>query len=454
MVKAILITPYGGANLGDAAIQEAVIRNLRARVRTIDIRMATLAPQRTAALHDVPSFPLTALEVPHYSEGIRAQAQAQPTPSSQAGPETTPAEDRASRFWRARQQLRKLPWLFDALRAGKRTIGALLRFPRTLYYELHHLVGAWRFAQHANYFIVSGGGQIDDYWGGPWGHPYTLMKWSILARLTGAHLVFLSVGVCTLQAPLSRYFMKSALRRASYRSYRDATSKALLADLAFTRHDPVCPDLAFSLPGISTPSSGPPSHGQVIGISPIAYLDSNWPRQDDCTYAAYMQALTALTASLLRDGYPIVLFASDGADWRPVRELHAALLGMSDASHDQLALALPSSVDELFAVLAPVDVVIASRLHGILLSHLAHKPVAAISYDRKVDTHMDYMQQASYCIDIHSVNAVAIDDVLRRLLAQLAESRNLITASCARLTAAANSQYDMIIPSPSSGHAA
>jgi len=441
-VKAVLITPYGGANLGDAAIQEAVIHNLRARMNGVDIRMATLAPERTEALHKVPSFPLTALEILHYSEGILARSPQQRPSHANAEPAGT-----GSSSWRSQTKtlLRKMPWLFHALRSGKQTLQACSRFPGLLYREMRHLIAALRFARGANYFIVSGGGQIDDYWGGPWGHPYTLMKWSILARLTGARVVFLSVGVCSLQSALSRYFVKSALRRAAYRSYRDEGSKRLLSHLAFTFDDPVCPDLAFSFPRDRAQVQAPPRKGRVVGISPIAYLRSNWPKQDSSTYDAYMQALTEFTAGLIRGGYAVVLFSSDGADWHPVHEMRDALLAAPGVNRDNFSSVLPTTVDELFAVLARVDVVVASRLHGILLSHLASKPVVAISYDRKVDTHMAYMEQTSHRLDIHSVDATAIDRVFQDFLEQTEESSRSVSASSVRLSELVASQYDTII---------
>ena len=34
--------------------------------------------------------------------------------------------------------------------------------------------------------VVAGGGQLDEEWGGSWGHPYALMKWAVLARVAGA----------------------------------------------------------------------------------------------------------------------------------------------------------------------------------------------------------------------------------------------------------------------------
>jgi polysaccharide pyruvyl transferase WcaK-like protein len=57
-LKVVLITPYTGGNLGDAAIQEAVISNVRRRDANADIVLVTLAPAITARLHGVQGFPI------------------------------------------------------------------------------------------------------------------------------------------------------------------------------------------------------------------------------------------------------------------------------------------------------------------------------------------------------------------------------------------------------------
>src|SRR6185437_9395874 len=54
--------------------------------------------------------------------------------------------------------------------------------------------------------IVSGGGQLDEEWGGAWGHPFALFKWAMLARLAKVPLAFASVGACKAASTTSRFF--------------------------------------------------------------------------------------------------------------------------------------------------------------------------------------------------------------------------------------------------------
>jgi polysaccharide pyruvyl transferase WcaK-like protein len=58
---------------------------------------------------------------------------------------------------------------------------------------------------------------------------------------------------------------------------------------------------------------------------------------------------------------------------------------------------------------------VASRLHGLLLSVLAGKPSLAISYDRKVQSLMEDMDQAPYCLDIRSFTSSELLDAFHDL---------------------------------------
>jgi polysaccharide pyruvyl transferase WcaK-like protein len=96
-----------------------------------------------------------------------------------------------------------------------------------------------------------------------------------------------------------------------------------------------------------------------------------------------------------------------------------------------------TSVHDLLLLLHSVDFVVASRLHGLLLSFLASKPCIAISYDRKVRCLMDELRQADYCFDIQTFNS---DDLLGALL-RLQSNGHLIAP---RLTATRR-HYDRLL---------
>lgn len=382
-----LLTPSGHGNLGDAAIQDAVIAELRCRFAGAQIIVASLNPRDTEQRHGVPAFPLTALSRPGYDVVLPDQGSGRPL-SQPARPH------RAGRVVldSIKAVLPKgLPWLIRSQFAKVRA-------------ELVHFVRVLRVLKGASYVVVSGGGQLDEFWGGPWGHPYSLFKWSLLGRLRGAKVVFLSVGFGTLHSATARFLTRRALALACYRSYRDAGSKVLLQSMGFANDDAVYPDLAYGTPS-PTLMRAPSRTDAVkrIGVSPIIYCDPRtWPRKSMDIYQGYLKRLAEVSAWLMQCGHDIVLLTSDRPDMRAASDLMGLLEPVHRGQRVSLETPDTSSVSTFLQVAASVDIVVASRLHGVLLSHVAYAPTIALSYERKVSTLMDSLGQSHLCLDIET----------------------------------------------------
>lgn len=401
-----LLTPYDGGNLGDAAIQEALIANFRSCDPGIRLCGITLDPVRTTARHQIPCYPLAVTSRPHYHPR-REQSTAV---DSAHGSEL--AETAASRYRRLKSIARAIP---------------LLRGLKILADETLHAARSYRLLRDVDVLVVAGGGQLDDEWGGCWGHPYALLKWTVLARAAGGSVVFLSVGACRMKSRLARVFFKRALMLASYRSYRDHESRRLALALTARADGPVVPDLAFSLPlqGREPDVQKNPTRIRV-GVSPIAFAKpGHWPTVDRVKYERYLTHLARFVASLLRRGIYVTLFSSSSPDEQLFPDLCARLdPGLDDEARSRLSTSDVTSVHDLLALLRSFDFVVSSRLHGLLLSFLAGKPALAISYDRKVRCLMDEMEQTAYCLDIQSFTS----DDLRTVFVELQAHRAQIAA--------------------------
>jgi hypothetical protein len=59
------VSPSGWGNLGDEAIQQALVAGIRARWPAARIRAFTLNPAVTAAYHGIEAEPITGLSRPH-----------------------------------------------------------------------------------------------------------------------------------------------------------------------------------------------------------------------------------------------------------------------------------------------------------------------------------------------------------------------------------------------------
>src|SRR5260370_29631245 len=62
-----LLAPYSGTNLGDGAVQDAILVGLSKRIRGADFWGITLRPEETSRRHGIPAFPIMGLTVASYS---------------------------------------------------------------------------------------------------------------------------------------------------------------------------------------------------------------------------------------------------------------------------------------------------------------------------------------------------------------------------------------------------
>lgn len=390
-----LLTPYTGDNLGDQAIQTAFIHNLQEYRPRARIYGLTLYPQNTQDIHNIQCYPLTSFS---FTGGYRIYTR-QPTQDNgrNKNNNTTVLE-------RVKVKLRKVQHLYILLRNIASLVRRLGRPLIVVLNELLHVLEAYKICKKTDLLIVSGGGQLDDSWGGAWGHPYSLFKWALLARSRGAKFLVISVGVGGLDAMLSRFFVKITLSLAAYCSYRDERSKSIIEHLGIKRKSLVYPDLAYSIPRPAYSNASRASTSKaVIGVSPIAYCDPRiWPRKNEKVYKEYVHKLAMFVSSLVSKGHLICLFATDRPDIRVIDDM---MVFLDRDAHAAIRRDTALTLDDLFRTLDAVDLVVASRLHGVLLSHVAGKPVLAISYESKVDTLMGDMGQSQYCVSIDNLDA-------------------------------------------------
>ena len=162
-----------------------------------------------------------------------------------------------------RRVLRGVPGLVPLLKRGRAWVIAVRR-------EILHSFEGYRALRTQDLLVVSGGGQLDEEYGGAWRLPFAICKWVLLARLARVPCAMASVGAGMITSPASRRFISMAFRMCSYRSFRETKSRAIAADiLPRASNDFVVPDLAFSLPDSELPS--PVGSIRTHGSRPARY---------------------------------------------------------------------------------------------------------------------------------------------------------------------------------------
>jgi len=410
--RVALITPYNGGNLGDAAIQDSMIANLRRRMPGAQFFGITLNCDNFLKQHGVGAFPLLASMLPFSYRSGRSFAQ-QPKGAERS---TAEAGYPGRKVWSnpIRRALGRVPGLVPFLKRSRAWLTSVRR-------EIFHSLEGYRVLRTQDLLVVSGGGQLDEEYGGAWRLPFAICKWVLLARLARVPCATASIGVGKITSPTSRMFVSMALRMCCYRSYRETKSRAIIASLLpRAMNDSVVPDLAFSLPeselpspvgNIRTMARGRP----VIVVSPMAYAKPGiWPTPNRALHDRYVEQMALVLSCLSRRGYLIVVACSSlGDDESVIPELLGRVVDeMKCSLEGQIHFPTIKTWRDLVSVLRDADYLIASRLHGTILGFVTQTPAVAISFDPKVDWVMEDLHQTDYLFHMRDFTA---EDVLNAL---------------------------------------
>lgn len=315
--------------------------------------------------------------------------------------------------------------------------------------ELFQYFRAFRVLGRTDTLIVPGTGLLTDAYGlSGWG-PYSLFKWSLVARLRGCRVLFVSVGAGPIHSRLGRFLVKSALYLAAYRSYRDESSMDFLSGIGFNvGHDRVFPDLAFGLPETLLPYPRTSGQNRVVGIGLMTQDEKySFANPHHETYEKYLHCLVLFATWLLANDYDIRIFVGDGDTF--VIDDFKSLLDTSCTYDEGRVIDQPvTSVGEILAQIAATDVVVGTRFHNVLLALILNKPVIAISFHQKCISLMNYMNLSEYCHAIDHMNAAILISQFRNLQDASEKTRPLIRERVLEARRALEDQYELLFGAP------
>lgn len=407
--KVTLFGNFGTQNLGNECTLQAIIHNLRKYLPHAAVNCICTDPKETSERHNIAASPMSA----------RYRCR------KESGSTVRPGHNHP---------------LVTLLRR------MLIRIPN----ELLHWVRAFKTLRGTTMLVMAGTGMLGDFGIGPFELHYEIFKWSLLAKLRGSKLLFVSVGVGELKHPLNRWFVKSALSLADYRSYRDSSSKEFLARIGFNACDDfVYPDLAFSLPHaeIAGRQNGHAT-GPVIGLGLMGYYGQACNRaRGGAIYHAYLENVAAFVTWLLDHGYTVRLLVGDVSYDSGVPQDVIQLLRERGVRYDETRLIHEpvSSVEQLLSQLATTKLVVASRFHNVLLALMLTKPVVSISYyERKNESLMAEMGLAEYCQHIERLDIDHLIDHFVRLEEQTKVVKPHLEQKTGEYQDALDQQYRLI----------
>jgi polysaccharide pyruvyl transferase WcaK-like protein len=432
--RKIGIFSHGGVkNLGDEALFAAVLQNVRARIPNVEIVGFTSNPEDTKERHGLESFPIRRLDGKARGEAQQGSAAGAET---QASSLQTPAP--VPKGWK--QILKSVPGVAAAVRGVRSALHVL----RNALLEPKFLWSSWRNLRGVEILLIAGSQQLNDIYGA-WEFPFTLYKWSVLARLTGTKVAILSVGAGPLSSKMSRFFIRRVLRMSSYRSYRDVISSRLVESIGVKGPNPVYPDLVYSmrLP-VPRPVSAS-AKAVVVGVNPVPFYDGRyWATPNPERYADYVRKLAKFTEWLDQNGYSTLFFPTQTrADTLTIQDIRSELNGTAGSLRILQGNPI-QSIDDLLSEIARADLVIANRYHGILLSLALNKPVLGVAYHAKSRELLEQAGQGDYVLNVADFRTEDLIEKIKAMHANAAQIKKEIASRIAPLHEALEEQYDQV----------
>ncbi|MGA1999899.1 MAG: polysaccharide pyruvyl transferase family protein [Terriglobales bacterium] len=298
--------------------------------------------------------------------------------------------------------------------------------------------------------VMTGTGMLTDYSTSAFGYPFDVFKWALAARLAGCKVRFVGIGVGPIYGRLSRLFIRYALSLADYRSFRDQFSKNRIKITGYdSDKDPVFPDLAFSLPkNIFPQHSNRTRQKRQVGLGIMDHRDVHIGTlsEQESAYSAYLEKMCDFTAWLIERGYGIHILQGDVKYDRRTRADLKARLEQRGVRYDQAGIVDEdaTTVEDLVAQIAEVDIVVSPRFHNLLLGLMLNIPVVSISYDPKNDALLEGIGLGKYRQPLTDLDVQKLIDQFSELEAQADAVKPMISKKASEYRTLLEKQYQLI----------
>jgi polysaccharide pyruvyl transferase WcaK-like protein len=436
---------YGNENIGDEAIVEATIQNIRRRLPEARIVCFSLRPIDTEARYGVRAYAIRATR----DDGVSRRAAMERKERAPHSPGGADADRGYSTnlAGRLKAAVKAVPIAYPLARFVVSVPGAIARLGG----EIGFLWRSRIILKGIDLLFVAGSNQFLDNFGGVWGFPYTVLKWTLLAKSVGIKVAFVSVGAGPLSATMSKAMNRLALAFADYQSVRDEQSKALLLGGKQAKLPLVYPDLAFSLPAndddaVSTRLRGGGSK-PTVGVNVMAiHNERYWFAPDREKYRHYVGKMAEFAAFLVREGHPAFFFGNQPYDELVIDDVTEAMASMGvDREHIPARAKLSGTVAELLETVRRADVVVATRFHATVLALHAHRAVLGVCYGWKSVDLLHAMDLCEFALNLEDFRSEDLERAFLRLSGSLDAQVEKIRQRHAQYQRALDEQYGNVL---------
>ena len=216
-------------------------------------------------------------------------------------------------------------------------------------------------------------------------------------------MAILAMGAGPIDHSISARLIQWSLLLAHRRSFRDPSSMAMAEAIGAPKGDPLVPDLVLSTGqgGEAGPPPAPWKETLTVGINPLRFGSDGYVREDGVVaYATYLRELGALIPWLDARGHRVVLFPTQvRMDPWAIRDVLEALGPVGSGPRSKVEVPVVRDMPDLEEVLEDLDVIVATRYHGVVWALALRKPVLGIAYEQKTRDLMAMYGVEDLCAD-------------------------------------------------------
>ena len=275
------------------------------------------------------------------------------------------------------------------------------------------------------------------------GIPWTMFLLGFAGAVCKRKVALISVGATPIGPRITRRLFDTAARMASYRSYRDWTSRQAMADRGVdVSRDDVYPDLVFGLDVPACADHDP----NLVAVGVMAYYgNTNDRRRQEAVYRRYLTAMTSLVGWLVDTGHRVRLFVGDFADdvtvQQIIRDTQASRPGLSP---EELAPAPCRTLQDQIRGISPASIVVGTRYHNVLVGLRLAKPMLSVGYSTKHHTVMENLGLADFSLSANDIDGAELISTFKALEQEADVIRKELVDRVADQTIAVNGQFAVI----------
>lgn len=313
----------------------------------------------------------------------------------------------------------------------------ILRYTNFKYREFTASCGASaRYTEYKNIInefdiICIGGGNLmmsttNNYWA------ININKLIKIANAKNKKVYIMSIGVGQILLSKSKKLFEESIEIVDGITVRDEYSRRLIMnDLNIDKEVGVTGDPALLLKdyGIKVNKNERDSVNIAISVMPFGGTKSlSPPSYKNYNYYKEMYKKLIEYFCKMDSNYTINLFSTVSYDYDSIADIHRYILSNSKYVTDKnLKIVHITSLDELLMFYSNQNLLIGTRMHSLIIAYTQSLPIIAISWQKKVDEFMEYIDSIHFCYQLNSVDANITEiyaDAYHKLKCEMQNNKN------------------------------